>query len=194
MLIIIYPHKIASFGWPSGIYTNSLIDGKEHRVISHFSNHETAADKLAYINKFNESLILYIDNKCNHKYCNSQQQKIMRNLNNRYKPESLIENDPSSEYNTSYTQFKGKIVAFCLREKDTGNNNFETSEALKFVSIHELAHISATSYGHNNEFWSNFKSLLHLAKEANIYEPVDYSLHPLRYCGVDVGSNPYFWN
>jgi hypothetical protein len=30
------------------------------------------------------------------------------------------------------------------------------------------------------------------AKEANIYQPVDYNKSPEPYCGMDITDNPYF--
>lgn len=194
LLIIIYPHKLVAITWPAGEYLNSPIDNREYRAISYFHNPDEAVDKLANVNNFNESLISYFGNKCNHNECNQHQERMLYNLQTRYDPNALIENDPSTPHNTSYTQFKGKIFAVCLREKDTGRHDFEDYNTLKFVSLHELSHVSADSYGHNDEFWLNFKTLLHLAKESNLYKPIDYSVHPLRYCGVDVYTNPYYWN
>jgi len=194
LIVIMYPQKIASMTWSDGNYINSDLDDNSYRVISAFTNMNIASNKLSRLNTFNESLISFLDHKCDSGQCNIQQRSIRDNLITRYTSESLIENDPSGTKNTSYTQFKGKILAVCLREKDSGENRFENDESLKFVDMHELGHISSNSYGHNGEFWSNFEALLHIAEEADLYNPVDYSKYPLRYCGVDVNTNPYYWD
>ena len=61
-----------------------------------------------------------------------------------------------------------------------------------FVAIHEMAHITTVSIGHNKEFWDNFKYLLIKAKECKIYDPVDYSKNKTDYCGMTISDNPYF--
>jgi len=58
--------------------------------------------------------------------------------------------------------------------------------------MHELGHVMSKSVGHNEEFWSNFKFILQEAKNANMYQPVDYSKEPESYCGMEINSNPYF--
>lgn len=193
LLIIIYPHKLASLTWSDGDYIESNLDNNTYRVINGFNNMDTAADKLSSINIFNESLISYLNHKCDDGHCNARQQSILYNLQNRYDSATLMENNPSTTVNTSYTQFKGKIIAVCLREKESGQNRFEDDNTLQFVSLHELGHVSSNSYGHNDEFWNNFEALLHIAADdAKIYEPVDYSKYPLKYCGVNIYTNPYF--
>ena len=194
LIVIIYPQKIVALTWSKGYYLGSNLDNNNYRVISYFTDPNTAANKLAKINHFNESLISYLNHKCNSGECNARQESIRDNLIHRYSSESLIENDPPTSVNTSYTQFKGKVLAICLREKETGQNNFENDDTLKFVDLHELGHVSSNSFGHNNEFWNNFRTLLHIAEEANMYTPINYSEHPLRYCGVDVHQNPYYWD
>ena len=46
--------------------------------------------------------------------------------------------------------------------------------------------------GHNREFWANFKFLIINAKEANIYNPLDYKKNPQDYCGMTITDNPYY--
>ena len=61
-----------------------------------------------------------------------------------------------------------------------------------FVAIHEMAHITTLSIGHNKEFWDNFKYLLVKAKKCKVYDPVDYSKKQAEYCGMTISDNPYF--
>jgi hypothetical protein len=55
-----------------------------------------------------------------------------------------------------------------------------------------LSHIATTSIGHKQDFWQNFKFLLEKAKEAGIYNPVDYKKKPQTYCGMTITDNPYY--
>ncbi len=63
---------------------------------------------------------------------------------------------------------------------------------LTFVALHELSHIMTKSVGHKQEFWQNFKFVLENAKEAGIYDPVDYKKKPAEYCGMTISDNPYY--
>jgi hypothetical protein len=48
------------------------------------------------------------------------------------------------------------------------------------------------SYGHNQEFWQNFKFLLENAETAGIYSSKDYKNKPTEYCGMTISDNPFF--
>ena len=62
-----------------------------------------------------------------------------------------------------------------------------------FVSTHEIAHIMTKSIGHTEEFWNNFKYLLKIATiKLNLYDKVDYSKNPKKYCGMTINSSPLF--
>lgn len=45
---------------------------------------------------------------------------------------------------------------------------------------------------HKPEFWQNMKFLLVNAKQAGIYNPVDYKNNPKEYCGTTITDNPYY--
>ena len=82
-------------------------------------------------------------------------------------------------------------MALCLREKK-GNHPFHDYNTLQFVMIHEMAHITSISEGHNQEFINNFRFLLREAKALGYYEPINYSKTPIDYCGIKVTNNPYY--
>jgi hypothetical protein len=48
------------------------------------------------------------------------------------------------------------------------------------------------SYGHNQEFWENFKFILENAEAANIYSSEDYKKKPKEYCGMTISDNPLY--
>jgi hypothetical protein len=101
-----------------------------------------------------------------------------------------IEEAPNDD-GSSYTINKGELMALCLREKK-GNHPFHDYNTLQFVMIHEMAHITSVSEGHNQEFINNFKFLLREANTLGYYEPVNYSKSPVNYCGIKVTNNPFY--
>ena len=111
---------------------------------------------------------------------------LVKNFN----PKKISETLPTSDL-TAYSENKGEKIAFCLNKRKTESKLIDIN-TLTFVAIHELAHVMTTSEGHLQEFWTNFKFLLEQAKEANIYQPVDYKQNPEPYCGMDITDNPYF--
>ena len=62
---------------------------------------------------------------------------------------------------------------------------------MKFVLIHELAHIMTVENGHPPIFWKNMGFLLKEANSIGIYDAIDYSKNPVYYCGVLVDKTPY---
>lgn len=101
-----------------------------------------------------------------------------------------IDEAPFEEDSSSYTINK-KQISFCLRKKNK-HRNFHDLETLNFVLIHELAHVMSVSQGHNEEFMRNFRFLLREAHDCGIYNPVNYGINPMTYCGVRVTHNPYY--
>ena len=107
-----------------------------------------------------------------------------------FNPKSISETLPTSEL-TAYSENKGEKIAFCLNTTKEGNKLIDLS-TLTFVALHELSHIMTASIGHKQEFWQNFKFVLENAKEANIYQPIDYKKAPKEYCGMKINDNPYY--
>ena len=108
-----------------------------------------------------------------------------------FSPERISETLPTSEH-TAYSENKGEKIAFCLNKKKDDNDQLIDLNTLTFVAIHELAHCMTKSEGHKQVFWQNFKFLLENAKDANIYNPVDYKKEPENYCGMTITDNPYY--
>lgn len=99
----------------------------------------------------------------------------------------------NTEGDTSYSINKGEEVGVCIR---SGKNfyNIHNINIIKFVFVHELAHIISVSQQHTEEFWRNFKFLLHNCYLNNLLKKIDYSSQPEEYCGMDVTYSPYFDN
>jgi len=160
----------------------STIDGNRYCVRER-RKLELAADKLANVNVKMKKLVNYIYKK----YPNDP--RAIR-LKKGYNPKKIYETLPTSKY-TAYSENKGEKLAFCL-DTEKGSGSLIDSNTLTFVALHELAHVATESIGHTEEFWDNFKFLLIEAKKIGVYDPVDYSKDPQRYCGMDITDNPYY--
>jgi len=122
------------------------------------------------------------------------QQRVQQLVDN-YHPETIREISPlNREGLTSYTEDKNRLV-LCLRRKEAdaaGRHPLHDPNTMMFVVIHELTHMMNDSWGHPADFWVLFKFMLQNAAEAGVYSPVDYSRHPVVYCGLPLNYNPYF--
>lgn len=160
----------------------SDVDGERYCVRER-TTMQLAADLLATVTKKLKELVMY----CATKFPDDE--KVQRMVQ-KFNPTKISETLPTSEF-TAYSENKGEKIAFCLNKRKTESKLIDIN-TLTFVAIHELAHVMTTSEGHLQEFWTNFKFLLEQAKEANIYQPVDYKQNPEPYCGMDITDNPYF--
>lgn len=161
----------------------SNVDGNKYCVRER-NKLELAADKLAHVNKNLQAVIKY----CNDKY---PEKDLTIRMKNGYNPKKIMETLPTSEY-TAYSENKGEKLAFCLDTEKNSKGKLIDMNTLTFVAIHELSHIATKSVGHTPEFWDNFRFLLNIAKDINIYEPIDYKSNPQQYCGMKITDNPYF--
>tara|TARA_B110000858_G_scaffold188593_1_gene234324 strand:- start:947 stop:1534 length:588 start_codon:yes stop_codon:yes gene_type:complete len=160
----------------------SDVDGKKYCVRDR-RKLELAADRLANANKHMKEVVEH----CKKKY--PKMDNVSR-LVSGYNPKKIYETLPTSKF-TAYSQNKGEKLAFCL---DTEKNDGDLIDmnTLTFVALHELSHVATKSVGHTEEFWENFKFLLKEASEIGVYDPIDYSKSPKRYCGMTITDNPYY--
>ncbi len=161
----------------------SDVDGERYCVRERKKLHK-AADLLAKVTDKCKELVTY----CGKKYPDNEDiKRLVQNFN----PKKISETLPTSEH-TAYSENKGEKIAFCLNKTKDEDTKLIDLNTLTFVAIHELSHVMTKSEGHNREFWANFKFLLVNAKEANIYNPVDYKSKPKEYCGMQITDNPYY--
>jgi hypothetical protein len=144
---------------------------------------ELAADLLATVTEKCKKMVLYMKGKY------PDDPRVIR-LVEGFNPKKISETLPTSEL-TAYSENKGEKLAFCLNTKKDGNRLIDIN-TLTFVALHELSHIMTETIGHKQEFWQNFKFLLINAKEAKIYQPIDYKNNPKEYCGMTINDNPYY--
>jgi hypothetical protein len=144
---------------------------------------ELAANLLAEVTQKMKDMVAYM------KETHPEDPRVKR-LVDGFNPKKISETLPTSEL-TAYSENKGEKLAFCLNTTKEGNKLIDIN-TLTFVSLHELSHIMTESIGHKQDFWQNFKFLLENAKEAGIYDPVDYKKDPKEYCGMKINDNPYY--
>ena len=144
---------------------------------------EPAANLLASVTQRCKELVQYMGEKFPE---DDRAKRLVKGFN----PQKIMETLPTSEL-TAYSENKGEKIAFCLNKNKVDDDLIDLN-TLTFVAIHELSHIMTKSVGHKQEFWENFKFLLTNAKEANIYNPVDYKKKPKEYCGMTINDNPYY--
>lgn len=160
----------------------SNVDGNTYCVRER-AKLELASDLLAKVTKKCTNLVNYVAKK----YPKDEDvQRLKKNFN----PTRISETLPTSEH-TAYSENKGEKLAFCLNTTKEGNKLIDLN-TLTFVAIHELSHVMTKAEGHKQVFWQNFKFLLENAKEANIYQPINYKKEPKEYCGMNITDNPYY--
>ncbi len=162
----------------------SNVDGETYCVRER-AKLELAADLLAKVTNKCKELVVYVGEK----YKDKGDERV-RLLVENFDPKRVSETLPTSEF-TAYSENKGEKIAFCLNKKKEGGKLIDLN-TLTFVAIHELAHVMTKEEGHKLVFWQNFKFLLENAKEAGIYNPVNYKQNPTEYCGMQITDNPYY--
>lgn len=161
----------------------STVDGDKYCVRER-KNIKAAANLLATVTKNMKELVKYVEEH------HPEDERIIR-LVKKFNPDKIVETLPTSEY-TAYSENKGKKIAFCLNKKKEDDKNLIDINTLTFVAIHEMAHITTVTIGHNTEFWDNFKFLLKEAVKAGIYKPINYKKENEEYCGMVITDNPYY--
>jgi predicted metal-dependent hydrolase len=99
---------------------------------------------------------------------------------------TIYETDPTSDL-TSFSVNKGEELSICLKSKKTGE--LHDINLLMYVVIHEMAHFACPDVGHGLLFKKIFKKFIEEAININLYKKVDYSEHPVEYCGMTLSSS-----
>ena len=98
----------------------------------------------------------------------------------------IYENTADSEF-TSYSVNKGEEIVFCLRCRET--HNLHSLNLLVYVAVHEMAHTACPEIGHTPLFNKIFKFLLEKGIDLDIYKYDNYSVSPVKYCGMTLYTN-----
>ena len=98
----------------------------------------------------------------------------------------IYENTTDSDY-TSYSVNKGEEIVFCLRCRET--HHLHKLNLLVYVAVHEMAHTACPEIGHTPLFNKIFKFLLEKSIDLDIYKYENYSVSPVKYCGMTLYTN-----
>lgn len=165
-------------------------DTNVYYIQEKYQDKDKAAKMMSIINNRVLKVLKYMKKKLESgEYESERARGIVSRMLKNWNPEMLYESPPSAE-GTSYTIGKGQKTVFCLRNKH--NESLHEMDDMLYVVLHELSHMGDLNWGHKESFWETFKFVLQEAKESNIYEPINYQLEPIKYCGLDVNYNPYF--
>ena len=159
------------------VWVKSTVDGRRYKVLNRTDNLQ-AANILATLNKNLTQLVQHV-------YAKYPTDKDFASLYDKYRPESLAEGAFDSKQ-TSYSINKGERIVLCMRQS---NGDFVDMNTLLYVAIHELAHVMTPTIGHDKSFWDNMQRLVRHATDVKLYEYIDYSKQPTRYCGIDITSS-----
>jgi len=197
ILVLYLLYKPQVHDYFTTIRVKSDSDFNEYPVVSLYNDTQKAANIMGDVNLFTVDLI----KKMQAKYFNNatknietieylKGREITAVLIARFASNSLKENEPVSPDATSYTINKGDVIGICLREKQTGQNNFHDIDDIKFVLLHELAHVVTPEYSHTPLFWTNFRFLLEFCKSHGLYHTPNYAARNIQYCGTTITYNP----
>tara|TARA_B110000977_G_C10938805_1_gene440015 strand:- start:405 stop:845 length:441 start_codon:yes stop_codon:yes gene_type:complete len=143
---------------------------------------QNVAKVLDGLYKKKDSLCEYIINhNLIHKH--SQLKKLIQKKNIDFE-----EIDLKYQGEAAYSINKGERIGMCVYHKD---KLIQDDNLMFFVLLHELAHIVSSKYAHDKEFWNNFRLLLQIAENANLYHYIDYNVQHDTYCGHNINHTPY---
>ena len=203
ILIIIYEiyliYSKKQYTISGNVSIRSKFDGLIYKVNPNYHEIDKAVEILSDINQMNIDVIRALKKNQPLQQVNinfgpyddeSMRIKATNNIIKRYNPDNLFENSPHDPTgDTSYTFNKGTILAFCIRNKHYGD--IQDINILKFVALHELAHIGVDETDHTENFWFLFKYLLYVAEINGIYQSPDFAKNPVTYCnGMKIAVNP----
>lgn len=163
-------------------YVKASLDGKEYLVRS-LPDKREAANLLAEISARLQKLVSYLETS------EPKDERTVLIVKN-FDPDAISEGSENAKY-TSYSVNKGEKIVFCLRSRDK-NNRLMDINTMTFVALHELAHISSKTIGHDETFWTNFKWILERAVKTGIYKEQDFKKKPVEYCGIQITDSPLY--
>ena len=111
--------------------------------------------------------------------------EIALRTHNRFKDHEIGETPNGEKDGAAYTKGKGHIYICCITK---GKLNDENDTF--FVCLHELAHVMSNSYGHGEEFKTNFNFIVKLAVKLGLWKDPKYEEKSVDYCGVQVTASP----
>lgn len=142
------------------------------------------------INQIKADFLAKIDIKArkiveNMKDNNLPTKEISLRTYDRFKNSKIGETPQGEKSGAAFTINKGDIYICCITK---GKLNDENDTF--FVCLHEIAHVMSNSYGHGEEFKTNFNFIVKLAVKLGLWNDPKYEEKPVDYCGVKVTTSP----
>lgn len=157
----------------------SYKNGKKKFIVNKISDEsdESAFKTLVSLSSKKDKLMMILERE-------KSKPEVKRLLNKR----NVEIEELNSFYNNkaAYSINKGDKIGICIRN----NKKIEDENTMFFVLLHELAHIMTISYGHTEEFWKNFKFLLKVSIQNNLYIYENYNKNTKHFCTVAITSTP----
>ena len=160
----------------------STNDNRKYRLLD-LPGKEKCMEILVQLNKNVIQLLSYVKD---------EDREGIKDLLDNYRPDSLCENLENRSLQ-AYSLNKGEEICLCLREQEKELIIIDDMNTLMFVLVHELAHLMTDDIGHTNKFWNNMAYLLKKSSEINLYNPINYKISPVMYCGVKIDETPYIF-
>ena len=157
-------------------------DNRKYRLLD-LPGKEKCMEILVQLNKNVIQLLSYVKD---------EDREGIKDLLDNYRPDSLCENLENRSLQ-AYSLNKGEEICLCLREPENELIIIDDMNTLMFVLVHELGHLMTDDIGHTNKFWNNMAYLLKKASEINLYNPINYRISPVMYCGVKIDDTPYIF-
>lgn len=111
--------------------------------------------------------------------------EIALRIHNRFKDSNIGETPQGEKSGAAFTINKGDIYICCITKGKLNDEN-----DTYFVCLHELAHVMSNSYGHGEEFKTNFNFIVKLAVKLGLWKDPKYEKKSVDYCGVEVTTSP----
>ena len=157
-------------------------DNRKYRLLD-LPGKEKCMEILVQLNKNVIQLLSYVKD---------EDREGIKDLLDNYRPDSLSENLEKKSLQ-AYSINKGEEICLCLREPEDELKIIDDINTLMFVLVHELGHLMTDDIGHTNKFWNNMAYLLKKSSEINLYNPINYKISPVMYCGVKIDETPYIF-
>ena len=177
MIIIIIIFIFLIHIYSNNIYIKSYSDNMFYKVQRNINKYKSVK-YLSYLRKFTIDLVSNLDtNNIIYKTYHDRFIKLSSMIRTiKINEKSIIDK------NTSYTINKGDEIVLCLKFKD--NDKYHEINDIKYILIHELAHIICPEVGHTKVFYDINKYLLTEAIRLKLHNITNYKLNPLNYCGI----------
>jgi len=155
-------------------------NGKKYKIrdANNKEINQKKTDMLARLDEKARTIIKYMHD-------NQLPNRDIANLTSSRFKNSPIGEIPNGDNSAAYTTNKGPIY-ICLITKGKFNNENDAF----FVILHELAHVMSNSYGHGQEFKTNFNFIVKLAVKLDLWKDQKYENKAIDYCGVNVTNSP----